>query len=60
MNQRTKIVSPSRLNPYDGVCGSPLGDFASNPPGLRFSAYSFAMCGTEVADPAALGQGLCN
>ena len=60
MIQRTTIVLPSRLNPYDGVSGSPPGYSASDPPDLRFSVYSFAMRGAEVAGPTAFRQGLCN
>jgi hypothetical protein len=61
MNQRTMIVSSPRLNPYDGVSGSALGDVTSDRPGSRFSDYPFACParGTEAADPTAFGQGRC-
>jgi ABC-type Na+ efflux pump permease subunit len=61
MNQRKTNVLPSQLNPYDVISDSPLGDFASNRPGPRFSVHAFAcaVCGTEAADPTAFGQGRC-
>jgi hypothetical protein len=61
MNQPKMIILPSRLNPHDIVSGSPLGDFASDRPGLRSSVHALACSvrGMESADATTFGQGRC-
>jgi hypothetical protein len=59
MNHRKMIILLSQLNPHDVTSGSPLGDFTSDRPGLRFSVYAFAVRVTEAADPMSFGQGRC-